>query len=38
MTTKNKKINLPPIGMRIIKSAIGVFLCFIINILKPDIP
>ena len=27
---KNKKITLPPIGMRIIKSAIGVFLGFVI--------
>ena len=31
---KNKKITLPPIGMRIIKSAIGVFLGFVIYLLR----
>lgn len=30
----HKKITLPPIGMRILKSAVGVFLCFLINIFR----
>ncbi len=29
-----KKLEFPPIGLRIIKSAIGVFLCFLINMLR----
>lgn len=31
---RDKKIHLPPIGLRIIKSAAGVFLCYIINMLR----
>ncbi len=31
---KFKKLEFPPIGLRIIKSAIGVFLCFLINMLR----
>ncbi len=31
---KNKKISLPPIGLRIIKSAVAVFLCYIVNLLR----
>lgn len=36
MATKiaDKKRKLPPIGMRIIKSAIGVFLCYIVDIFR----
>lgn len=33
-TSKIKKLEFPPIGLRIIKSAIGVFLCFLINMLR----
>jgi len=29
-----KKINFPPIGLRIIKSAVAVFLCYIVNLLR----
>lgn len=29
-----KKMSLPPIGLRIVKSAVGVFLCFIIQMLR----
>lgn len=31
---KKEKYTLPPIGMRIVKSAIGVFLCYIVNLLR----
>lgn len=31
-----KKIVLPPIGLRIIKSAVAVFLCYIVNLLRGD--
>jgi len=31
LLNKDKQNNIPPIGMRIIKSAIGVFLCFLID-------
>lgn len=30
----NKKIDIPPIGMRIVKSSFGVFLCFMVYILR----
>lgn len=30
----SRKIQLPPIGLRIIKSAVGVFLCYVINVLR----
>ena len=33
--SKKRKWNLPPIGMRIIKSAIGVFLCYVVSIFRP---
>ena len=32
--SKIRKLDFPPIGLRIIKSAIGVFLCFLINMLR----
>ncbi len=31
---KQKKYKLPKIGLRIIKSAVGVFLCYVINLLR----
>ncbi|MGN0426466.1 MAG: HAD hydrolase family protein [Agathobacter sp.] len=31
---KDKKLHLPPVGLRIVKSAVGVFLCYIINMLR----
>ncbi len=34
LMSKIKKLEFPPIGLRIIKSAIGVFLCFLINMLR----
>lgn len=34
MPGKKSRINLPPIGLRIIKSAVAVFLCYIVNLLR----
>lgn len=31
---KQKKYKLPKIGLRIIKSAVGVFLCYVVNLLR----
>lgn len=33
---KSEKITFPPIGMRIVKSAVGVFLCYIVNLLRGE--
>lgn len=33
---KTRRWNLPPIGLRIVKSAIGVFLCYVVSIFRPD--
>ena len=30
----NTKIKIPGIGMRIVKSAVGVFLCYLVNLLR----
>lgn len=36
MSINKQKINFPGIGLRIIKSAIGVFLCYVVNYLRGD--
>lgn len=33
---KKKKINLPPIGLRIIKTGIAVFLCYLVSIIRGE--